>query len=294
MLDYLKLHCVILMWGMTAVLGKLIDLTATELVITRSGLAALVLGTLLRSRMMIQPKIAMLMIGNGMILGAHWITFFVAVKISSVSVCMIGMATVSFWTALLEPMMIRRVRFVPANLILGLIGGMGVALIYGSETQFQSGIVVALGSAVLACVFSIFNGQLFDLAPTRVIVSYQMVGSSILCASVLGLSEINQWGLGSEHWLLTPMQWVWIAILVLVCTIFAYGLYISLLQRLSVFTINFANNLEPIYGIILGALLFRDHEYLSPSFYTGAFIIVVAVMLQPWLTRSSTPQHAVA
>jgi drug/metabolite transporter (DMT)-like permease len=284
-LDYFKLHFVIVLWGLTAVLGNLVDLSATQLVFYRSGLAAIVLAAVLRLRLKVSPRDAVMLFGNGMILGGHWILFFLAVKISSVSVCMIGMATVSFWTALLEPMLNARVAFKPINLMLGLIAACGVGLIYGSQPQFHAGIVVAVVSAWLACLFSIFNGRLFHRAPANVVVTYQMAGSALLCAIGLVISKARGWNLASEPWVPPEAQWIWITILVLVCTIYAYRVYVALLQRLSVFTINFANNLEPVYGIALGALLFQDHQDLTVSFYVGAAVIILSVMAQPWLSR---------
>ncbi|WP_231741764.1 DMT family transporter [Stieleria varia] len=274
-----------MLWGFTAVLGNLIDLSAAQVVFIRSSLAALILAVMLRRFLIIDRRLAMALIGNGMLLGAHWVLFFLAVKISTVSICMVGMATVSFWTAVLEPMMIAKQRWQGVNLILGLVVVGGVYLIYRGETQFHAGIVVASLSALLACVFSIFNGGLSGHAGERVIVMYEMAGSAIFCALALGLSEYFGWGLASDRWFPTLWEWGWIAILVLACTIYAYQVYVELLKRLSVFTINFANNLEPVYGILLGSLLFRDHQRMGASFFAGTAIIVVAVIAQPWLER---------
>ncbi|EMI56869.1 EamA family transporter [Rhodopirellula sallentina] len=290
-LDYVKLHFVILLWGLTAVLGNLVDLSSTQLVFIRSLLASLLLAALLRKHLAIRPRVAILLIGNGMLLGAHWILFFVAVKIASVSVCMIGMATVSFWTAILEPMLVRRVRFNVVNLVLGVVAAVGVVVIYQSHAHFQSGVVVAIVAAVLACLFSIFNGQLFGCAPPIVIVTYQMAGSTVFCAAALSVSAVFGWNLSTGSWSLSTLQWIWILILVAACTIYGYHVYIQLLERLSVFTINFANNLEPVYGIALGSLVFHDHRDLNTSFYVGAVVIALSVLVQPWLSELRTPQR---
>ena len=88
-------------------------------------------------------------------------------------------------------------------------------------------------------------------------------------------------------WIPTTMEFLWLALLVLGGTILAYRMYVQLLRRLSVFTINFANNLEPVYGISLGALFFGDHELLGSGFYGGTAVILAAVLIQPWLTQES-------
>ncbi|MEO1524895.1 MAG: EamA family transporter [Planctomycetota bacterium] len=283
--DYLKLHLVIFLWGLTAAIGYMIDVSATQLVLIRSFLAASILCLMLGSRSRISPRLALALVANGALLGLHWVLFFLAVKIASVSICMIGMATVSFWTALLEPLMIRERRFQLNQFALGAVVIGGVYLIYQTESQFHTGIFVALMASIAATVFSIFNGRLSGRTEDDVIVMYEMAGSALFCGSAVLIAPVFGMDLASDRWLLTTMEWFWMAFLVVACTIFAYQLYVSLLKRLSVYSINFANNLEPIYGILLGSILFGDHRHVGWGFYVGTALIVVVVLLQPQLAR---------
>ena len=269
----------------------MIDLSATQLVLIRSFLAATLMAVMLGSRARIAPQVALALVANGAILGLHWVLFFLAVKIANVSICMIGMATVSFWTALLEPMMVRGRRFRVNQFVLGAIVIGGVYLIYRTESQFHTGILIALVASVAATVFSIINGQLSGRAEDDVIVMYEMGGSAIFCASAVLVAPLFSFDLASERWWPTLIEWLWIGFLVIACTIFAYKLYVSLLKKLSVYTINFANNLEPIYGILLGSLLFGDHKNVGWGFYAGTGLIVAAVILQPRFAREEfTPR----
>lgn len=290
--DFLKLHLVIFLWGLTAAIGKEIDLSATQLVLIRSFLAATLLSALLGSRLQISPKLALALAANGALLGLHWVLFFLAVKIANVSICMVGMATVSFWTALLEPLMIRNRRFKVIQFALGAVVIGGVYLIYQTESQFHTGIFVALVAAIAATVFSIINGQLSDRADDDVIVMYEMAGSAAFCGTAILVAPMLSMDLASDRWWLSAEEWGWLAFLVVVCTVFAYRLYVSLLERLSVYTINFANNLEPIYGIVIGAVFYHDHENVGWGFYAGTTAIVAAVILQPRLARDE-PQPSV-
>lgn len=288
--DYLKLHFVIFLWGFTAVLGKLIELSATQVVLYRSAAAAAILLMLIPRRAMVSKQLAAALIVNGMILGSHWMMFFLSVKIANVSICMIGMATISFWTALLEPMLIPSVRFQRTNLVLSCLVVVAVYWIYHSETEFHYGLLVALFGAVLATVFSIINGLFAGRVDEQSIVLYEMAGAAMFCATTLGITTFCGYPLGSDRWIPTSMEWLWLAILVLGGTLLAYQMYVELLRRLSVFTINFANNLEPVYGISLGALFFGDHRFLGGAFYAGTAVILAAVLVQPWLVkRESTP-----
>ncbi|OYP36378.1 DMT family transporter [Rhodopirellula sp. MGV] len=283
MSDYLKLHFVILLWGSTAILGNLIELSATQLVFYRSSLAAALLFVFLRRHAKLPVATAALLLLNGAVLGTHWIFFFLAVKVANVSICMIAMATISFWTALLEPLLVKSCRFQWVNLILGMVVMTGIYSIYRHESQFHYGLAVGLIGAILATLFSIANGQLASRASEQSIVMYEMAGAAIVCAATLLVSEAFGLGLASDRWMLTPREGLFLGMLVLGGTLLAYHIYVSLLHRLSVFTINFANNLEPIYGITLGALFFGDHQYLGPDFYIGAVMILSAVVAQPVL-----------
>lgn len=288
MRDYLKLHFVVLLWGFTAVLGKLIELSATQVVLFRACAAAAILFSVLPGRAKISRRVAIPLIGNGMLLGFHWLMFFLAVKIANVSICMIGMATISFWTALLEPLLIRSVRFRWINLLLGCVVIAAVYWIYRSETQFHHGLFVALIGAILATIFSIINGLFAGKVDEQSIVMYEMAGAAVFCGLALGGASLFGYQLGSDRWIPTQWEWLWLAILVLGGTILAYQMYVELLRRLSVFTINFANNLEPVYGISLGALFFGDHHLLGSGFYTGTAVILIAVVVQPWLMKASS------
>lgn len=287
MRDYLKLHFVILLWGLTAVLGKLIEMSATQVVMYRSCAAAAILLALIPRRAVIEHRIAIALVANGMLLGFHWMMFFLAVKIANVSICMIGMATISFWTALMEPMLIRKVRFQWVNLVLGGIVIVAVYWIYRSETQFHYGLLIALIGAILATLFSIANGLFAGKVDEQSVVMYEMAGATLFCSIALAGGHLLGYDLGSDRWLPTSMEWLWFAILVLGGTILAYQMYVQLLRRLSVFTINFANNLEPVYGITLGALFFGDHQLLGSGFYVGTLVILASVIIQPFLVKSA-------
>jgi drug/metabolite transporter (DMT)-like permease len=284
--DYLKLHFVILVWGFTAVLGNLIALSATQVVLYRSTLAAAILFAVFPRRAVVRRSLAIGLLVNGMVLGFHWVMFFLAVKVANVSICMIGMATISFWTALLEPMLVRKVRFEWVNLILGGIVIAAVYWIFRSETQYHYGLAVALAGALLATLFSIANGLFAGKVDEQSIVMYEMAGAALFCGFALLIMNAFGVQLASDRWLPTPIEWFWIALLVLVGTLLAYQMYVELLRRLSVFTINFANNLEPVYGITFGAVLFGDHRFLGGGYYFGTAVILAAVVAQPLLVKN--------
>lgn len=273
--DHLKLQAIILLWSFTAILGALIELSSESLVIYRTSLAALCLLIWLRSRCRIPFRDALSFTATGFIIGAHWLTFFQAVKIANVSICMIGIATTTLWTALLEPIMIKKRRLRPIDVIFGVIIIIGVYFIYKNELSYSDGFIIAILSAFLAALFSVFNDFHIKKANHLVITYYEMLGASLFAFVYLTLN-------GGKMEIPPRVQdWLWIFVLSIFCTVIAFSQSVELLKRLSVFAINFANNLEPVYGILLAFLILKDHHSLNPNFYTGAGIILLAICSYP-------------
>jgi drug/metabolite transporter (DMT)-like permease len=77
----------------------------------------------------------------------------------------------------------------------------------------------------------------------------------------------------------------WVIVLALVCTVAAYAGFMDVLRRVSVFTVNVVYNMEPVYGILLAALVFGQAEFMSGGFYIGAAIIIAIVLTLPWIRR---------
>ena len=87
------------------------------------------------------------------------------------------------------------------------------------------------------------------------------------------------------------MDLAWLLVLSQVCTVAAYAGYIIVLRHLSIFTVNVTYNLEPVYGIVLAALIFGQTEHMSTGFYLGAAIIVGSVLALPWFNRRANESN---
>lgn len=277
--DHLKLQIIVLLWGFTAVLGDLISLSAANLVAWRCGLAALCLGVWLGKRTRIPLRQALLFLGTGIIIGSHWITFFLSVKIAKVSICMIGIATLSLWTALLEPIFRHHRHFRTVDLVFGSFIVVGVAIIFRSELEYSHGLLVAIFSAFLAAVFSIVNSFHVKHAAHTVIVFYEMIGASLFAAA-FALVTSGPLALPAD-----ALDWLWILVLALFCTVVSFSQYVKLLERMSVFTLNFVANLEPVYGIALAALILAEHKNLNAGFFLGAAVILITICLYPLVRK---------
>ena len=284
--DYAKLHFIVLLWGFTAVLGRLIDLDSTVLVSYRVGLAGLMLAILIKARKippLDSPLDQRLLIANGLLLGLHWTTFFLAVHIANVSVCMIGMATSALWTAILEPALVKERRYRAYEFAIGAVMIGAIALIAGGDFQYRLGLIIAIFSSGVATTFSIFNSRFSQRHHHQVIAMHQMLGAFIFCTASIAVITLVH---GAPTLIPSISDFGWLLLLASFCTVYAYSQYIELLKRLTVFTVHLAYNLEPIYGIVLAAIFFKEHQELGSHFYLGAAIILLAVVVHPFVERA--------
>ena len=222
------------------------------------------------------------LLGIGTIIGLHWLCLFGAVKLANVSIALAGLATLSLFTAFTEPLLTgRRIR--PFEVFLGLIVLAGICLIAGVEKAHFPGLCIALLSALLAAVFLVLNRTIvIGGGDPMVMVGWEMVASTVVC--FLAVPVFDPAGFPALA-VVAPVDWLWIVILALVCTVFAQALTNRLLRSISAYDFNLAANFEPVYGILAAALIFGEHASLKPAFYAGTLAIVLANFLHPRLQK---------
>lgn len=286
--DYLHLHFIVLIWGFTAILGVLIDMPSVEIVFYRTLIASAGLLVLIKLRgksLNIGTKRDYgIILGTGVLIAAHWITFFLAARISTVSVSLAGMATCSLWTAFIEPLSQGR-KVKGFEVVLSIIAFVGIAVIFNAELDFLSGLILAIVSALLSAIFSVINGRLSQRHDPFVITFYEMMGAWVSIAVFFPVYR----GYYADGLQLsgTLLDFIYLSILAILCTVYAYSISVELMKRMSVFTINLTVNLEPVYGIILALIFFGQSEEMSGGFYIGTGLILVSVLLYPMLNKRS-------
>lgn len=279
--NVLVLHFTILIWGFTGILGELISISALPLVWYRVVIAAVSLYLymkLSRRKVSVSRKNRIHFLAIGCIVGLHWILFFHSIKISTVSVALVTISSTTLFTSILEPV-INRKRISVADIIVGLIIIFGIYLVFKFEFQYLWGIVCGLSCALCASLFSIFNARMVKTSSALVITLYEMIGAGLL-VSALFLVRGDSWEILA---LSSRMDLIYLLVLGIICTSFAYVLGVSVMKELSAFTVALTTNLEPIYGIILALIIFGQKEEMSLGFYYGAVIILGAVFFYPVL-----------
>lgn len=287
---YLQLHLLVVIFAATTILGRLTTVSAPVLITWRCLIAAvgafLWVAAMRNRRIWLGWRQVRKLLLVGAIIGLHWLCLFGAVKIANVSIALAGLATMSLFTAFVEPLFTRR-RIRPYEVFLGIIVFIGVGLIAGVEKSHALGLCLALLSAVFAAIFLVLNRIIVvDGADPMVMVGWEMTAAAVLCfAAVPIFDPTGLPALGVNN----PWDWLWIGLLAIICTVFAQELTNRLLRNITAYDMNLISNLEPVYGIIAAAIIFGENENLKPTFYLGALTIILANFLHPWLQRHFAP-----
>ncbi len=285
--DYLHLHFLVLIWGFTAILGLLISIPAVEVVFYRTLMASIGLFILLYGRrisFIIGRGNVVKLLFTGALIAGHWILFFWSARVSTASVCLAGVATTSFWTSFLEPLVLKK-RIKMYEVFLGMIVILGLYIIFRFEFNHAVGLAMALGSAFLAALFTVINARFTKHMHHYQITFYEMIGA---CLSIVIFFPVYKYYLTPDkaiHLAVGYYDILYLSILALVCTVYAYSASIDLMKKISAFTVNLSVNLEPVYGIILAIIIFGDREKMQSGFYAGAAIILLSVLAHPLLNR---------
>ena len=292
---YFQLHLAVLLWGFTAIFGKLITLNAVFLVLYRMLLSTLALWIFLKFKNRLHSlnrKTVLKAMGIGVIVALHWITFYASIKASNVSVAISCFSSLALFTAVLDPLMNRQ-QLKLAEIVLGVAVIAGIFVIFSVQQLYWTGILLSIVSAFFAALFSVLNKKLYYEHDPGTISVYEL-GSGFLFLSLIFpfyLSSVQlPFLFPSLH------DWGYLLILSVVCTSFAFTLGNYALQKLDAFTCNLTVNLEPVYSIILAIIIFKENRLLNTGFYIGTLIILSSVVIHTIykfrLLRKSLKQNA--
>jgi drug/metabolite transporter (DMT)-like permease len=285
--DYFQLHFIVFLWGFTAILGLFISIPAVELVFFRTLLATVLLALIIafqQKNFRVAKVDFIKMLLTGALIAAHWILFFAAARVATASICLAGMATGSLWTSILEPVMRGR-KISPLEIFLGLLVIAGLYVVFHFEINHALGITMAVVSAMIAALFTVINAQFSERHDSYVITFHEMTGACLSTALFLPFYKHSLAANQTLHLEPSITDWIFIAVLAFVCTVYAYSLAVRLMKKFSAFAMNLTVNMEPVYGIILAFLIFGKSEQMTLGFYLGTLIILAAVVLYPVLNR---------
>ncbi len=224
----------------------------------------------------------------GFIIAIHWYCFYGAVKLSHVSVALMCMSLTTLFTSLFEPLILKK----PFDKLDFLISLLFIPLMYwlidGVKDFNLTGFVVGVFAALFAAVFSLYNkGFVENGMDTYTLSFYEFIGVFIFCTP-LALYYFYKDGF-MAHAPTSSSDIVYIAALAILCTNLAFLLAVNSLKKIPIFDANLIVGLEPVYGIILSFLFFKENKFLNINFYLAATFIFILIFIHPYLKSKLKP-----
>ena len=277
------MHLVVVLLGLTGVLGKLITSSSTVLVWYRMLIAfvfLLVYIYIKSDTLRISKKYFIKILGIGFVVAVHWLFFFESIKVSNVSVAVVCMGTSSLFSSILEPLIIKRKVYL-REIIMSLLVLVAIGIAMNADFSYFKGYIYGIAAAFLATLFTILNALYVDKVESEKITLIEMLG---------GFLFVCVYMLFSNTFKISDLQINWNDILYLIvlggiCTSFAFVVSVEVMKFLSPYTVIMAVNLEPVYSILLALLLFGDSENMNFSSYLGASLILGTVTLDGYLKK---------
>lgn len=276
--NLLLLHFIVLIWGWSPILGKLINIegvVAYQLVWFRMLITVLTIASYLiitKTNIRLPKEDIFRLVGIGAIIAFHWFCFYNAINVSNVSVTLVAFATGTLFTSIIEPIFYQR-KFIRYEIIFGLVIIGAIAMIFQVETQYTLGIIFGMLAALTSSFFTVFNGLLVRRIPSPLIAIYELTGGFLVLTVYLLLTgEFT-----SSFFTITPGAWGWLSVLSVLGTAFPFIASVNLMKKISPYTVTLTVNLETVYGIIIAYMLWKKDEAMTPGFYLGTMIILATI-----------------
>ena len=272
----LAAHAAAILFGLTGILGALIDAQATAITFGRAAFAVLALGVVaqLRQRSVLLAltwrKLAVLAV-TGALLASHWISFFIAVKVAGVAIATLGFASFPAFIALID-LLVFRERISVGETVLVLLVTLGLVLVVPSfdlADQGTIGVFWGLGSGLSFALLAVVNRRFVRGMDAMQVAFWQNLIVTVLVAPFavhsFALQELSQ------------VDWLYLAGLGVFCTGLSQYLFVKSLDVLEARSAGMIIALEPVYAIAGAWLLFADEPSLR--MLGGAALIVFATVV---------------
>lgn len=284
---YLLLHIAVLLWGLTAILGKVIQLSPLSMMwwrtfITTSGLLLIVL---VRSKsfrgLMYSKEHIKRMAYIGFLIAIHWLLFYASIKVSNASVCLAGFGTGTLFTALLEPLIEKKsLRW--QEIVISIWVMIAVYILAQADMSMVLGLVLSACSAFFSSLFTILNKKISHIGSPFGIALYEMF---FACLTLTLFLPVGAFYDKLDFFPPSLADWGYLMILSIFCTIIAFSISVFVVRKLSAFVVTLMTNLEPVYGILMAYLFFPQTERMNVYFYIGAIMLISSIIVYSYLKK---------
>ena len=271
--NLIQLNFAVLMISTSGTLGRYIELPVPLIIFLRAAIGGVFLYLFCKWKKLsftIHKKDRRTVFFSGVLMGLHWILYFISLKMSSVAIGMLSVFTYPAITTLLEPLMLNS-KFKVSNLLLGLMVLAGIYFL-APEISLENDQFKAIGFGVLsAFCYSIRNIYMKSKSSEyegSILMVYQLIIVTVLLSPVFLVYDTT--GLESS----IPA----ILILAILTTAAGHSLFIYSFRNFTISTASIISGIQPIYGIIIGMIVLAEYPGLSTIF--GGVLILGTVLIE--------------
>jgi drug/metabolite transporter (DMT)-like permease len=286
--NYLLLHLIVFIYGFTGILGRLISIQAIDLVWFRMLIAVAVLFAYVKiagKSIRVSPKNIVRYSLIGLLIAAHWVTFYHAIKVSNISITVVCLASCTFFTSLIEPLFYKR-PVIFYEVIFGILIVIGLYFIFNFQRQYSLGIFYGIISAFLASIFPVLNGKLAKTHNAYAVSVFELFGG--FAGLTIFLLFTSSFSAGFFD--VSVLDLLYISLLAIVCTAFTFVISIHVMKEISPYTVVLSINLEPVYTIIFAYFIFREKEQMTTDFYVGTCFVLLTIFANAYLKTRTRRQ----
>lgn len=275
---FLYLHISVFLAGFTGPLGRLIQLNEGLIVWWRLFITAIsmwILFSLTGNLQKVSKKDILKLSGIGFVAAIHWVAFYGSIKYANISIALVCFSAVGFFTALLEPILLRtRIKWL--EVFLGMMVIAGIYIIFHFDPRYKVGIMLGVICALLLGFVMIWVRQFVQRINPQTLLTYQISGGLVTLSVFMPLYIYY---FPPEYMMPTGADWMWLLVLSWLCSVLAFHLSATALKKLTAFTVNLTFNLEPVYGIFLAFAIFGESKKLGWSFFAGFALIAASLII---------------
>jgi drug/metabolite transporter (DMT)-like permease len=260
--------------GATALFSKILPLSAVDITFGRAGIACIMLFGIVKlfkkSILLDCKKDYFIALFLGLLMAAHWVSYFAAMQYSSVSVGMIALFTFPVMTVLLEPFF-EGIRLVWQDVVSAIVVLLGIFLIVPEislENEITQGVLIGVCSAVLYSFRNLVHRKHFSHYSGAHAMAYQTL---VIFISLSFFSSDELFKASQE-------TYIGLIILGTFLTAVPHALIAASLKHLRAKTFSLIACMQPLYGVGLAILVLNE----QPRWQTivGGLLVISAAIYE--------------
>mgnify|MGYP001026169572 FL=1 len=262
-------------------LGRYVQLSVPVTIGTRAILAFIVLLLFCKWKginLRVEKKDIPVVLLSGFLMGTHWITYFYALKLSTVAIGMLSIFTYPVITAFLEPLLLKT-KFQLIHLLLAVLVLTGMYFL-SPTLDFENSYTIAIGFGVFSALAYALRNILLKQKVSKYDGSMLMVYQTLIVGVLLFPFLFTV----SPDEILG--QWEALLALAVLTTAIGHTLFLMTFKHFNITTVSILSSIQPVYGILIGAIFLS--EIPKGTTILGGVLILSSVVIESIRSKRKT------